>query len=149
MQVSSAAFVDGQPIPEKYSCDGSNVSPPLEWDGVPATAKSIALICDDPDAPSGTFTHWMVYDLKPSITRLSEGSAGGGKEGLNDFGKRGYGGPCPPAKDEAHRYFFRIRALDVQSLGAPGLAKRDVEAAIKGHVIAEGQLMGKYKRRQR
>lgn len=149
LEVTSPAFSEGQPIPEKYSCDGNNVSPPLGWSIAPREAKSLAIICDDPDAPSGRFTHWIVYDLEPTLRKLSEGSAGGGKEGINSFGKPGYGGPCPPPNDDAHHYVFRVYALDIASLGGAGLSKRDVDTAIKGHIVAEGQLMGRYKRRQR
>jgi Raf kinase inhibitor-like YbhB/YbcL family protein len=145
MHVSSSAFSEGQPIPKKYSCDGQNVSPPLKWDGVPENTKSVAIIVDDPDAPSGTFTHWILYDLPAKTSELKEGSSGGGKEGVNGFKKTGYGGPCPPPNG-AHRYVFRIYALDIESLGKAGLSKQDITAAMKRHVLAEGQLIGKYKR---
>jgi Raf kinase inhibitor-like YbhB/YbcL family protein len=145
MHVSSSTFSEGQPIPKKYSCDGQNVSPPLKWDGVPENTKSMAIIVDDPDAPSGTFTHWVLYDLPAATPELKEGSSGAGKEGVNGFKKTGYGGPCPPPNG-AHRYFFHIYALDIQSLGKAGLSKQDITAAMKGHVLAEGQLVGKYKR---
>ncbi len=148
IRVTSPAFADGQPIPQKYSCDGENVSPPLEWHGIPDSAKSIALICDDPDAPSGTFTHWVLYDIPAAATRLSEGAADTGKAGLNSFGKIGYGGPCPPPRDAAHRYVFRVYALDVASVGKPGLAGSDLSAAIEGHVLAEGELVGRYQRKK-
>jgi Raf kinase inhibitor-like YbhB/YbcL family protein len=148
LRVTSPAFADGQPIPQKYSCDGENVSPPLEWHGIPDSAKSIALICDDPDAPSGTFTHWVLYDIPATTTRLREGAADTGKAGLNSFRKIGYGGPCPPPKDAAHRYVFHVYALDVASVGKPGLASSDLSAAIEGHVLAEGELVGKYQRKK-
>lgn len=143
--VSSSAFSEGQPIPEKYSCEGEDVSPPLKWGAAPEKTKSIAIIVDDPDAPSGTFTHWILYDLPAKTTQLDEGSSGGGKEGVNGFKKTGYGGPCPPPNGP-HRYFFHVYALDIDSLGKKGLSKQDVTAAMKGHILAEGQLMGKYKR---
>lgn len=145
LRVSSSAFSEAQSIPEKYSCDGQNVSPPLRWEGTPENTRSIAVIVDDPDAPSGTFTHWVLYDLPPKTTQLEEGSSGGGKEGINGFRKAGYGGPCPPPNN-THRYFFRVYALDIHSLGGPGLSKQAASAAVKGHILAEGALMGKYRR---
>jgi Raf kinase inhibitor-like YbhB/YbcL family protein len=147
LHVSSSAFSEGQPIPEKYTCDGQNVSPPLKWSGATENTKSVAIIADDPDAPSGTFTHWGLYDLPAKTTELAEGSSGGGKEGVNGFKKTGYGGPCPPGNG-AHRYFFHVYALDIESLGNPGLSKQDVTAAMQGHIVAEGQIMGKYKRKK-
>ena len=145
LHVSSSAFSEGQPIPEKYSCDGRNLSPPLKWSGAPEKTKSLAIIADDPDAPSGTFTHWVLYDLPAKTSELKEGSSGSGKEGVNSFKKRGYGGPCLPPNG-AHRYVFHVYALDIDSLGKAGLSKQDVSAAMKGHVLAEGQLIGKYQR---
>lgn len=145
VNVRSTAFSEDDVIPRKYTCDGENISPPLEWSGVPPEAKSIAVICDDPDAPSGLFTHWILYDLAPTVHRLPEGSSGGGKEGMNDFHELGYGGPCPPPNG-AHRYYFHIYALDVASLGRAGLARRYVAIAMTGHVLAHGQLMGRYRR---
>lgn len=147
LQVSSSAFSEGQPVPEKYTCDGQNVSPPLKWSGAPANTRSFSVIADDPDAPSGTFTHWVLYDLPPDTTELSEGSSAGGKQGVSGFKKTGYGGPCPPPGG-AHRYFFHVYALDVASLGGPGLSKQDVTTAMKGHIVGQGQLMGTYKRRK-
>lgn len=147
LHVTSSAFSEGQAIPEKYTCDGQNVSPPLTWSGGPANTKSFALICEDPDAPSGTFTHWVLYDLPGKTTQLAEGSSGGGKEGANGFGKKGYGGPCPPP-GKPHRYYFRIYALDTDSLGSAGSSKENVAAAMKGHILAEGHLMGTYQRKK-
>jgi Raf kinase inhibitor-like YbhB/YbcL family protein len=144
LDVSSSAFSEGQSIPEKYTCDGQNVSPPIKWSGAPEKTKSIALICEDPDALSGAFTHWVLYDLPGTTKELAEGSSDGGKEGVNGFGKKGYGGPCPPP-GPAHRYFFRIYALDTGSLSNAG-SKEDVTAAMQGHILAQGQLMGRYKR---
>ncbi len=145
LDVSSSAFSEGQSIPEKYSCDGQDASPPIKWSGAPANAKSIAIICEDPDAPSGTFTHWVLYDLPGATKELAEGSSDGGKEGANGFGKKGYGGPCPPP-GRPHRYFFRVYALDTPSLGDAGRSKEEVTAAMQGHILAQGQLMGTYKR---
>jgi Raf kinase inhibitor-like YbhB/YbcL family protein len=147
LDVSSSAFSEGQSIPEKYTCDGQNVSPPIKWSGAPANTKSIASICEDPDAPSGTFTHWVLYDLPGTTKELTEGSSGGGKEGMNDFGKKGYGGPCPPPGG-AHRYYFRVYALDTASLGDAGRSKEEVTAAMQGHILAQGELMGRYKRKK-
>jgi Raf kinase inhibitor-like YbhB/YbcL family protein len=147
LDVSSSAFSEGQSIPEKYTCDGQNVSPLIKWSGAPANTKSIASICEDPDAPSGTFTHWVLYDLPGTTKELTEGSSGGGKEGMNDFGKKGYGGPCPPPGG-AHRYYFRVYALDTASLGDAGRSKEEVTAAMQGHILAQGELMGRYKRKK-
>jgi Raf kinase inhibitor-like YbhB/YbcL family protein len=145
LDVSSSAFSEGQSIPEKYTCDGQNVSPPIKWSGAPANTKSIAIICEDPDAPSGTFTHWVLYNLPGTTKELAEGSSGGGKEGMNDFGKKGYGGPCPPP-GRPHRYYFRVYALDTASLGDAGRSKEEVTAVMQGHILAQGQLMARYKR---
>jgi Raf kinase inhibitor-like YbhB/YbcL family protein len=145
LDVTSSAFSEGQSIPEKYTCDGQNVSPPIKWSGASEKTKSIAIICEDPDAPSGTFSHWVLYDLPGSTKELAEGSSGGGKEGVNGFGKKGYGGPCPPP-GPAHRYFFRIYALDTESLSNAGSSKENITAAMQGHILAQRQLMGRYKR---
>jgi len=146
LQVSSPAFAEAQTIPIKYTCDGENISPPLEWNGQPKDTKSVAIICDDPDAPSGTFTHWVLYDIAGHTHQLLEGSSGDGKAGLNSFKQTGFGGPCPPSRDGAHRYVFRVYALDVDSLGRPGLSQQEVEGAMRGHILAKGQLMAKYQR---
>lgn len=152
MQLTSTAFTEGSPIPAQHTCDGTNSSPPLKWSGVPAEAKSLALIADDPDAPMGTWVHWVVYDLPPTTTELAEGVAksqfipGGAKQGLNDFRHLGYGGPCPPP-GKAHRYFFKLYALDTQLELKPGATKKEVEGAMAKHILAEGHLLGTYKRR--
>lgn len=146
LKVSSTAFSDGQTIPRQYTCEGQDISPPLEWSSTPRGAKSFAIVCDDPDAPSSTFTHWVLYDLTPETTELAEGSSGGGTEGMNSFGKAGYGGPCPPPGHGPHRYMFKVYALDIESVGRAGLSKSDLTAAMTGHVLAEGQLMGRYER---
>jgi Raf kinase inhibitor-like YbhB/YbcL family protein len=145
LRVSSPAFPDNGSIPKKYTCDGQNVAPPIEWTGAPGQAKSVAVICDDPDAPSGTFTHWVLYDVPPSTHGLAEGQAIG-TEGVNSFGRAGFGGPCPPKIDHAHHYHFHVYALDVDSLGPAGLSKDDAVNAMDGHVMAEGELIGKYER---
>ncbi|MGA2864766.1 MAG: YbhB/YbcL family Raf kinase inhibitor-like protein [Verrucomicrobiota bacterium] len=152
MQLTSTAFTNGAPIPAKYTYDGKNVSPPLKWSGVPAEAKSLVLIADDPDAPVGTWVHWVVYDLPASVAELSEdvpktqALAGGAKQGLNDFRLLGYGGPSPPP-GKAHRYFFKLYALD-RPLGLkPGATKKDVERAMANHLLAQTQFMGTYQRK--
>jgi Raf kinase inhibitor-like YbhB/YbcL family protein len=145
LQVRSPAFSDNGAIPRQFTCDGQNIAPPLQWSGVPQQSKSIAVICDDPDAPSGTFTHWVLYDIPPSMQALSERAAIG-TPGVNSFGEMGFGGPCPPAKDNAHHYHFHVYALDVDSIGPAGLSKEDALKAMKHHILAEGDLVGTYKR---
>jgi len=152
LQITSTAFAEGQPIPAKYSCEGHDISPPLAWTNAPEKTKSFALIMDDPDAPVGTWVHWVLYDLPPDTTELPEDAAktqfvaGNAKQGLNSWPRLGYGGPCPPP-GKPHRYFFKLYALDVMLDLKPGAKKKDVEAAMKGHVLGEGQLMGTYQRR--
>jgi Raf kinase inhibitor-like YbhB/YbcL family protein len=144
MKITSSAFQEGASIPSKFSCDGANASPPLQIAEVPSGAKSLVLIVDDPDAPSGLFTHWTVWNISPQTNAISEGSAPKGVQGTNDFGKSGYGGPCPPSG--THRYYFKIFALD-RELDLPGGAKRShLDAAMKGHIVAQGELMGRYSR---
>jgi hypothetical protein len=145
LRISSPAFSDNQTIPAKYTCDGQNVAPPLEWNGVPKEAKSVAIICDDPDAPSGTFTHWLLYDVPASTHRLPERPTTG-TSGVNSFGKSGFGGPCPPPEDRVHHYHFHVYALDIESLGPAGLSKDDALDAMDGHILAEGDFVGTYKR---
>jgi Raf kinase inhibitor-like YbhB/YbcL family protein len=153
MQLTSTAFKEGSPIPANYTCDAKNVSPPLKWSGVPAGAKSLVLIVDDPDAPVGTWVHWVLYDLPATTTELGENMpksqfvAGDAKQGLNDFRDLGYGGPCPPP-GKPHRYFFKLYALDAVLDLKPGLTKKDVEHAMEKHILAQGQLMGNYQRKQ-
>jgi hypothetical protein len=132
-------------IPVKYTCDGADVSPPLEFGKIPAGCKSLALICDDPDAPSGDWVHWVCYDLEPTLKGLKEGERAG-VQGLNDFHKPGYGGPCPPSG--LHHYHFKLYALDAQLKLGPGATKAVVEKAMHGHVLAEGELVGTYARRR-
>ena len=150
MEITSVAFKEGQPIPRQYTCDGINISPPLEWNGVPKTAKTIAIICDDPDAPAGTWVHWVLYNLPADKIGLIENTpaaetlSGGGMQGKNDFGKIGYGGPCPPSG--THRYFFKAYALDSELPLKPGATKAEVEKAMEGHVSMQAQLKGTYKR---
>ena len=146
MKISSSAFTDGGSIPRKYTCDGNNVSPALAFAGVPNGAKSLALIVDDPDAPGGTFDHWIVWNIPPATTSIGDGQVPEGLSGRNGFGKSGYGGPCPPSGE--HRYYFKLYALDT-TLQIPRTAsKSDLENAMKGHTIADAQMMGRYKRGQ-
>jgi len=150
IKVTSRAFQEGGMIPRRYTCDGEDVSPPLAWTGVPEGTKTIALIGDDPDAPMGTWVHWVLFNLPANIKELAEAVPAdkellsGAKQGRNDFRRIGYGGPCPPGG--THRYFFRLYALDSVLDLAAGASKADLLKAIQGHVLAEGQLMGKYKR---
>jgi Raf kinase inhibitor-like YbhB/YbcL family protein len=146
MKITSSAFQDGGNIPSKFTCDGSDTSPPMQITGVPAGAKTLVLIADDPDAPGGLFTHWLVWNIPPQTNSIAEASAPKGVHGTNDFGKSGYGGPCPPSGK--HRYSFKVFALD-RELALPSGAKRgQVDAAMKGHVIAQGELMGRYARKK-
>jgi len=149
--VESSAFNVLKAIPQRYTCDGNDVSPPLRWKKVPDKTKSFALICDDPDAPMGTWVHWVCYDIPQTCDSLdeniipSDSLPHGGKQGANDFGKIGYGGPCPPSG--THRYFFKVYALDA-ILGLPaGRTKKDIEHAMKGHILAQGELVGNYSRK--
>jgi Raf kinase inhibitor-like YbhB/YbcL family protein len=144
IQLTSSAFQEGGAIPKKYTCDGQNISPQLDWSGLPAQAKSLVLVVDDPDAPGGTFVHWVLYGLPADLKSLPEG-ASTGVQGVNDFRKNGYGGPCPP-KGNPHRYYFKLYALDMDLSLKPGASKADVEKAVRGHILAQGQLMGKYGR---
>ncbi len=150
MKIKSPAFEQGEMIPKIYTCDGADVSPPLEWSSVPEGTKSFALISDDPDAPMGTWIHWVVYDLPASLTKLPENVppestlADGGKQGMTSFRRIGYGGPCPPSG--THRYYFTLYALDTTVDLDPGATKKQLLEAMKGHILSEAQLMGKYKR---
>ena len=146
MKITSFAFQEGGNIPSKFTCDGSDISPPLQITGVPSEAKSLVLIADDPDAPSGLFTHWLIWNIPPQTNSISEGSAPKGVHGTNDFGKPDYKGPCPPPG--THRYSFKIYALD-RELDLRGGAKRSqLDAAMKGHVVAQGVLVGRYARKK-
>ena len=145
IQITSTLFGEGGTIPRLYTCDDQNISLPLAWTGVPTNTVSLALIMDDPDAPAGTWVHWVVFNLPASTTNLSQGSNGGGIEGKNDFNKVGYGGPCPP-RGSNHRYFIKIYALDTQLSLKAGVSKAQVESAMKGHILAQGQMMGRYGR---
>lgn len=153
MTVASDVFAEGETIPVQYTCEGGNVSPPLRWTGAPAGTKAFALIVDDPDAPGGTFTHWVLYNLPATEASLAEGASpagalpGGTTEGRNSFGKNGYGGPCPPRGSQPHRYLFKLYALDAPLNLEAGRSKNDVEVAMRGHVVAHGQVMGRFARK--
>jgi Raf kinase inhibitor-like YbhB/YbcL family protein len=144
-KLSSPAFVDGAEIPVRHTCDGDDISPRLTWSGVPDRARSLALVLDDPDAPRGTFTHWVVSDLPADLTELAEGSTEG-IQGRNSFGRTGYGGPCPPPRDDAHRYRFTLYALDVPAIALSDRTREELERKIGPHVLGTAQLMGRYKR---
>lgn len=150
--INSPAFSHNELIPPRYACDGSNFSPPLIWAGAPEATKSFALIVSDADAPSGTWYHWAIYDLPPHTAKLPEhakasGLGPGVHEAVNDFGKPGYGGPCPPVGHGVHRYRFRLLALDVTKLGlAIKATARQVEAQVQEHCLAEADLVGTYSR---
>jgi Raf kinase inhibitor-like YbhB/YbcL family protein len=153
IKLTSTAFKEGESIPRAYTCDGVNISPPLEWSGVGSTtkpAKTIAIIADDPDAPGGTWVHWVLYNLAADNIGLvenvpaTESLKAGGFQGKNDFGKIGYSGPCRPSG--SHRYFFRIYALDGELPLKAGATKADLMKAMEGHIIAQGQSMGTYRR---
>ena len=151
LTISSSAFEQEGMIPAKYTCDGADISPPLAWSGVPDGTKSLTLIADDPDAPGKTWVHWVVFNLPPEVNALPEKTPtdakldNGAIQGRNDFGRSGYGGPCPPGG--THRYFFKLYALDTMLNLKSKAKKPDVEKAMKGHILAEGQLMGRYSRR--
>ena len=145
LKVTSSAFQEGGNIPSKFTCDGSDTSPSLQITGVPSEAKSLVLIADDPDAPGGLFTHWLVWNIPSQTNSIAEGSAPNGVQGANDFGKSGYRGPCPPAG--VHRYSFKIFALDRELELRSGAKRSQVNAAMKGHVIAQGELVGRYSRK--
>lgn len=146
MRITSTAFAEGESIPAKYTCDGEDTSPPFNFADVPPEAQSLALLVEDPDAPRGVFMHWAIWGITPETSEVPEGSApSGAKELKNDFGNKGYGGPCPPSG--THRYYFRLFALDAADLPAPAQAK-ELRAAITDHVLAEATLMGRYSRSQ-
>jgi Raf kinase inhibitor-like YbhB/YbcL family protein len=146
MKITSSAFQEGGNIPSRFTCDGSDTSPPLQITGIPSEAKSLVLIADDPDAPGGLFTHWLVWNIPPQTNSIAEGSAPKGVPGANDFGKSGYRGPCPPPG--THRYSFKIFALDRELDLRAGAKRSQLDAAMKGHAIAQGELVGRYARRK-
>ena len=154
LSLTSAAFTDGGDIPPKYTCQGDDSAPPLEWTGVPAEARSLVLIVDDPDAPDPaaprmTWVHWVLYNMPPQATGLAEGATSadlppGSEEGINDWNRAGYGGPCPPIG--RHRYFHKLYALDTLLTGLREPTKAQVEAAMQGHVIDQAELVGTYEK---
>jgi hypothetical protein len=151
MELKSTTFDAGAMIPKPYTCDGQNISPSLAWTAVPGNTKSLALICDDPDAPIGTWVHWVIFNLPADLKELPENIPAqktlpnGAKQGINDFRKIGYGGPCPPSGE--HRYFFKLYALDAMLDLKAGATKADLLQALEGHILDESKLMGKYRRR--
>ncbi len=151
LTLSSPAFTAGAQIPKEYTCEGKDDSPALSWSGAPGGTKRFALIADDPDAPMGTWVHWVVYDLPgdasglPRAVPTTETLTGGGKQGVNDFRKTGYGGPCPPP-GRPHRYFFKLYALDAPTNLKPRASKAQVLRAIEGHVLGQAELMGTFQR---
>jgi Raf kinase inhibitor-like YbhB/YbcL family protein len=147
MRVTSAAFAEGDAIPRRHTCDGEDVSPPLRWTGTPSGAPALALLMEDPDAPGGTFVHWIVADLPPGTAGLDAGEAPqGAVEVENSFGDRGYGGPCPPEGDAPHRYVFSVYALDAPLRLDAGASPGDARAAIAEHATASGRLTGRFGR---
>jgi Raf kinase inhibitor-like YbhB/YbcL family protein len=143
--LTSSAFENGREIPRRHSCEGEDLSPPLSWSGAPEGTRSLALIMDDPDAPGGTFTHWLAWAIEPASGGLEEGEAAP-VEGRNDFGTTGHRGPCPPPGHGQHRYFFRLQALDMLLELPSGAGRPDLERALDGHVLGAAELMGRYER---
>jgi Raf kinase inhibitor-like YbhB/YbcL family protein len=152
MRLSSTAFDEGGMLPPRFTCDGAGISPPLDWTDVPDRTQHFALICEDPDAPSGVFTHWLLYNLPVGSRELEENVpkdavlAIGASQGTNSFGNVGYGGACPPSGDREHRYFFKLYALDTDLAVQPSASKEQLLDALRDHVLAETQLIAKYKR---
>jgi Raf kinase inhibitor-like YbhB/YbcL family protein len=161
--LSSPSFRNNQPMPARHSCEGEDASPALKWEGAPAMTKSFALICDDPNAPGGSWVHWVIYSISAVDGKLPEradkvdtvrwqGEETSGayvavaKQGVNDFGKVGYGGPCPPRGHGVHRYHFRLYALDAELNLAPRVTRKQLESAMKGHILAQAELIGTYQR---
>lgn len=151
LKLNSTAFQDSAEIPITYTCQGKDISPPLKWSGAPKGTKSFALICDDPDAPMGTFVHWVIFNIPQNTNELSEGVAktekleNGAIQGMTDFGRSGYGGPCPPP-GKYHRYFFKLYALDTMINLDSSAAKEDLLNAMEGHILEKAQLLGRFKR---
>ncbi|MBI3035803.1 YbhB/YbcL family Raf kinase inhibitor-like protein [Candidatus Woesearchaeota archaeon] len=145
MKLTSTAFTHNGAIPSEYTCDGYDLSPPLSIGDVPANAKSLALIMDDPDAPVGTWDHWVVFNIPTTTKEISKGTEPKGVAGRNSWGRTGYGGPCPPSG--THRYFFKLYALDTTLNLPEGSAKKELEKAMQGHIVAQAHFMGTYKRR--
>jgi len=150
LRLRSASFSDGRSIPRQYTCDGANLSPHLQWQSAPAGTKSLAIAMDDPDARTD-FTHWLVYNIPPGVRELAEGASPkgmmprGSTEGRNDFGRSEYGGPCPP-RGSAHHYSFKVCALDIRLDLPAGATRKQLDAAMSGHIVAQGQIVGIYQR---
>jgi len=150
LKIRSSAFNDGERIPKKHTCDGEDVSPPLTWEDVPEGTVTLAIISDDPDAPSKTWTHWLIFNIPPELNGLPEGVEkvgeleNGIKQGFNDFGRIGYGGPCPPFG--VHRYYFKLYALDTSLNLEPGTSKEELLRAMDGHIIEKAEMIGLYSR---
>lgn len=151
ISISAEAFQDGGFIPDEYTCEGEDLSPALAWKGIPPESESLALIMDDPDCPGKTFVHWVIFNIPAKVQKLAKGMprsetiSDGSIQGMTDFGRAGYGGPCPPP-GKPHRYYFKIYALDQKLSLGPGASKKQVEDAMKGHILAKGELIGKYGR---
>jgi Raf kinase inhibitor-like YbhB/YbcL family protein len=141
--ITSPAFAEGATVPKQFTCDGTDAPPPIHQSDPPPNTQSFALIMDDPDAPRGTFTHWLAYDIPVGKSELPVGA---GKTLHNSFGREGYGGPCPPARHGPHRYFFTVYAVDVPSLAVAGKTRQELEKALETHTLASAQLMGRYER---
>jgi Raf kinase inhibitor-like YbhB/YbcL family protein len=149
IKVESSAFPEGGPIPRKYTGEGRDVSPPLSWDGLPTQTVSVAILCDDPDAPRATpWVHWVLADLPADLHHLDEGESDVGVKGRNDFGHNGYGGPMPPPGHGVHHYHFHVYALDRKTGLSPGATKDALLSRIEGHVLAQGDLVGTYERKK-
>ena len=146
MKITSPAFAPNESIPSKYTCDGTDLIPPLTFDDVPAGTAALALVVDDPDAPRGTWDHWVVWDIPPDARGVQEGKEPQGTAGKNGWGRNDWGGPCPP--DREHRYFFRLYALDAKLGLAAGSSKHALLRAMKRHVLAEAELVGRYDRKR-
>ena len=152
MKISSAAFINQDSVPPKYTCEGANISPALSWQDIPGQAKSVALTVEDPDAPVGTWVHWIVYNIPPDAKGLPEAVSAvknlpnGAQQGENSFHKIGYGGPCPPPGHGPHRYFFRLYALDTLLDIRPGASRKELDDAMKEHILSRAELVGRYER---
>jgi Raf kinase inhibitor-like YbhB/YbcL family protein len=151
-KLSSPSFQNNQPMPAKYTGEGQDASPPLKWEGAPSNTKSFAVICDDPDAPGGAWVHWVIYNIPATTTELPEGVAksdtvAGAKQGVNDFGRVGYGGPMPPRGHGVHHYHFRLFALNVDPKLAPRVTRQQLEAAMSGKIVGQAELVGTYQRK--
>jgi len=147
LEINSSEFEQNAKIPSRLTCDGDDISPAIRWQNAPEGTKSFALIFDDPDAPMGTWDHWLLFNIPANVTELAENIKqlpAGTKEGTNSWGRTGYGGPCPP--DREHRYFFKLYALDTELSLDNGVEKKEIEKAMEGHILEQAELMGRYER---